>query len=123
MWPLTSRAQQAGKIFRVGILEPIPAARNATNLDALRDGLRDLGYVEGRNLIIEYRSADGRAERFSDLASELVRLEVDLIVTRGTPATRAVQNATGTIPVVMATMGGPGAIVASFARPGGNSRG
>src|SRR5438046_9045719 len=62
-WPLAARAQQVGKIYRIGILEPIPAARNAANLDALRKGLRELGYVEGRNLVIEYRSADGRAER------------------------------------------------------------
>jgi putative ABC transport system substrate-binding protein len=122
-WPLVARAQQAGKIYRIGILEPIPAERNAANLDALRKGLRDLGYVEGRNLVIEYRSADGRAERFPDLASELVRLKVDLIVTRGTPAATAAKNATGTIPVVMATMGGPGAIVPSFAHPGGNITG
>jgi putative ABC transport system substrate-binding protein len=123
VWPLTGHAQQAGKIYRIGILEPIPAARNAANLDALRKGLRDRGYVEGRNLIIEYRSADGQADRFRDLASELVRLKVDLIVTRGTPATTATINATGTIPVVMATMGGPGAIVPSFAGPGGNITG
>src|SRR5207249_10836916 len=122
-WPLAARAQQAGKIYRIGILEPIPAARNAANLDALRRGLRELGYVEGRNLVIEYRSADGRAERFPDLASELVRLKVDLIVTRGTPAAIAAKNATGTIPVVMATMGAPGAIVPSFAHPGGNITG
>jgi putative ABC transport system substrate-binding protein len=122
-WPLALRAQQGGKAYRIGILETIPAARNAANLDSLRKGLRDLGYVEGQNLVIEYRSADGRAERFPDLASELVRLKVDLIVTRGTPATRAVQNATGTIPVVMATMPGPGSIVASFAQPGGNITG
>jgi putative ABC transport system substrate-binding protein len=121
--PLVARAQQAGKIYRIGILEPIPAAQNAANLDALRKGLRDLGYVEGRNLIIEYRSADGRAERFPDLASELVRANVDLIVTRGTPAARAAKNATGTIPTVMATMGDPRAIVASFAHPGGNITG
>ena len=121
--PLAARAQQAGKVYRIGILEAIPAAQNAANLDALRRGLRDLGYAEGRNLIIEYRSADGRAERFPDLASELVRLKVDLIVTRGTPAARAAKNATGTIPVVMATMGDPGAIVASFAHPGGNITG
>jgi putative ABC transport system substrate-binding protein len=121
--PLVARAQQAGKIYRIGILEPIPAARNAANLDALRKGLRDLGYAEGRNLIIEYRSADGRAERFPDLASELVRANVDLIVTRGTPAARAAKNATGTIPTVMATMGDPRAIVASFAHPGGNITG
>jgi putative tryptophan/tyrosine transport system substrate-binding protein len=121
--PLAAEAQQAGKVYRIGILETIPAARNADNLAALRKGLRDLGYVEGRNLIIEYRSADGRAERFPDLASELVRLKVDLIVTRGTPAARAAKNATGTIPVVMATMGDPRAIVASFANPGGNITG
>jgi putative ABC transport system substrate-binding protein len=121
--PLAARAQQAGKVYRIGILEAIPVAQNAANLDALRKGLRELGYVEGRNLIIEYRSADGRAERFSDLASELVRLKVDLLVTRGTPAAKAAKNATGTIPVVMATMGDPRAIVASFAHPGGNITG
>jgi putative ABC transport system substrate-binding protein len=121
--PRATDAQQAGKVYRIGILEAIPAARNAGNLDALRKGLRDLGYVEGRNLVLEYRSADGRAERFPDLAAELVRLQVDLIVTRGTPATRAIQNATGTIPVVMATMGNPHPLVASFARPGGNITG
>jgi putative ABC transport system substrate-binding protein len=121
--PLAIEAQPAGKVYRIGILETIPAAQNAANLAALRKGLRDLGYVEGRNLIIEYRSADGRAERFPDLASELVRLKVDLIVTRGTPAARAAKNATGTIPVVMATMGDPRAIVASFANPGGNITG
>src|SRR3989440_2005088 len=108
VWPLRARTQQGGKIYRIGILEPVPAAQNAANLESLRKGLRDLGYVEGRNLVIEYRSADGRAERFLDLASELVGLNLDLMVTRGTPATRAVQSATGTIPVVMATMGAPG---------------
>jgi putative tryptophan/tyrosine transport system substrate-binding protein len=122
-WPLAVSAQQAGKIYRIGILEAIPAARNTANLDALRKGLRDLGYVEGRNLLIEYRSADGRAERFSELASELVHLKVDLIVARGTPAATAAKNAAGTIPVVMATMGGPGTIVESFARPGANITG
>jgi putative ABC transport system substrate-binding protein len=121
--PLAAEAQPAGKVYRIGILEAIPAAQNAANLAALRKGMGNLGYVEGRNLIIEYRSADGRAERFPDLASELVRLKVDLIVTRGTPAARAAKNATGTIPVVMATMGDPRAIVASFARPGGNITG
>ena len=121
--PLAARAQQAGKVYRIGILEAIPASQNAANLDALRKGLREMGYVEGRNLIIEYRSADGRAERFPDLTSELMRLKVDLIVTRGTPAARAAKNATETIPIVMATMGDPRAIVASFARPGGNITG
>ena len=121
--PLAAPAQQVGKVYRIGILETIPASQNAAKLDALRKGLRDLGYVEGRNLIIEYRSADGRAERFSDLASELVRLKVDLIVTRGTPAAKAVKSATGTIPVVMAAMGEPLAVVATLAHPGGNITG
>jgi putative tryptophan/tyrosine transport system substrate-binding protein len=121
--PLGGEAQQTGKVYRIGILETIPAARNAANLDALRRGLRDRGYVEGRNLVIEYRSADGRAERFPDLAAELVRLNVDLIVTRGTPAARAVKKATETIPTVMATMGDPHTLVGSYARPGGNITG
>jgi putative ABC transport system substrate-binding protein len=116
-------AQQAGRVYRVAILEAIPAAQNVANLDALRRGLRQLGYVEGRNLIIEYRSADGTADRFPELASGLVRLKVDLIVTRGTSATRAVKDATATIPVVMATMGDPYPIVASFAHPEQTSRG
>src|SRR5436190_18556051 len=121
-WPIGARAQQVEKIYRIGILEPIPAARNAANLDALRKGLRELGYVEGRNLVIEYRSADGRAERFPDLAVELVRLKVDLIVTRGTPATNAAKSATETIPVVMAAMR-PLAVVSSLAQPSGNITG
>jgi putative ABC transport system substrate-binding protein len=119
-WPIAARAE---KIYRIGILESVPAAQNASNLAGLRKGLRNLGYFEGRNLVIEYRSAEGRAERFPDLASELVGLNVDLILARGTPATTAAQNATGAIPVVMVTMGGPGAIVASFARPAGNITG
>jgi putative ABC transport system substrate-binding protein len=121
--PPAVSAQRAGKVYRIGILEAIPAAQNTANLDALRKGLRELGYVEGQNLVIEYRSADGRAERFPELAAELVRLKVDLIVTRGTPAARAAKSATESIPVVMATMGDPRAIVASFASPGGNITG
>jgi putative tryptophan/tyrosine transport system substrate-binding protein len=121
-WPIATRAQQAGKVHRIGILETVPVARNAANLEALRKGLRDLGYIEGRNLIIEYRSADGHADRFPDLVSELVHRNIDLIVARGTPATMAAKDATE-LPVVMATMMAPGAIVASFARPGGNITG
>jgi len=111
------------KVYRIGILEAIPASANHANLDALRAGLKDLGYVEGRNLIIEYRSADGHAQRYPELASQLVRLNVDLIVARGTPATTAAKNATRMIPVVMATMGDPRLNVASFAQPGGNITG
>jgi putative tryptophan/tyrosine transport system substrate-binding protein len=120
---LVTRAQPTHKVYRIGVLETIPAERNAANLDALRNGLRDLGYVEGQNLIIEYRSADGHAERFPDLASGLVRLGVDLIVTRGTPAARAARSATATIPVIMATMGDPRVIVGSLTRPEGNVTG
>lgn len=118
-----AHSQPAGRIYRIGILETVPEAQNAANLDALRAGLRDLGYVEPRNLVIEYRSADGNAERFAALASELVRLKVDVLVTRGTPAATAAKNATRTIPVVMATMGDPRAIVSSFRDPGGNVTG
>jgi putative tryptophan/tyrosine transport system substrate-binding protein len=121
--PLAARAQLASRVYRIGLLEPIPAEQNAANLDGLRKGLRALGYVEGRDYVIDYRSADGRAERFPELASELVRLRVDLIVARGTPATQAARHATARIPVVMATMGDPNAIVTSYAQPGGNVTG
>jgi putative ABC transport system substrate-binding protein len=120
--PLTARAQQTGKIYRIGILEAVPASRDVENIAALRKGLRELGYVEGRNLIIEYRSADGAAERFPELAAELVRHKVDLIVTRGTPAAEAANEASGTIPVVMAAMR-PLAVAASLAHPGGKVTG
>ncbi len=122
-WPLAARAQQPTKSYRIGMLETISAALNAPHLDAFRKGLRELGYVEGKNYTIEYRSADGRAERFPELAAELVRLGVDLIVVRGTPGTIAAKNATGTIPVVMASVGDPLLIVDSLAHPGGNVTG
>src|SRR5215216_6017331 len=123
MWPLVSRAQPTGKVSRIGILETVSAAQNAANIDALRNGLQKLGYVEGQNLIVEYRSAEGHAERFPDLASELVLLKVDLIVTRGTPAVQAAKNAAGAIPVVMAAMGAPFLVVPSLSHPGGNVTG
>jgi putative ABC transport system substrate-binding protein len=121
-WPLAALAQSA---YRIGVLDTTSAALNAANFDALRQGLRQHGYIEGQNLVIEYRSADGRAERFPDLAAELVRLNVDLIVTRGTPAIFAAKNATKTIPVVMAASGDPlgAGVVAGLARPGGNVTG
>jgi ABC-type uncharacterized transport system substrate-binding protein len=89
------------RVYRIGVLETIAAAQNAANLAGLLRGLRERGYVEGQNLQIEYRSADGRAERFPDLAAEMVRLPVDLIVTRGTPAAKAAKAATETVPIVM----------------------
>jgi putative ABC transport system substrate-binding protein len=122
-WPLTARAQQATKSYRIGMLETISPALNAAHLDAFRKGLRQLGYVEGKNYVIEYRSADGRADRFPGLAAELVRLGVDVIVARGTPAAVAAKNATETIPVIMASVGEPLLIVDSLARPGRNVTG
>jgi putative ABC transport system substrate-binding protein len=123
--PLAASAQQTGKVYRIGILELVPAASNATNIESLRKGLSELGYVEGHNLVIDYRSADGRAERFPQLAAELVRLNVDLIVTRGTPAVIAAKNATATIPIVMAASGSPlrTGVVGGLASPGGNVTG
>ena len=122
-WPLAARAQQPTKTYRIGMLETISPALNAPQLDAFRNGLRELGYVEGQQYVIEYRSTDGRAERFPELAIELVRLGVDLIVARGTPASIAAKNATSTIPVIMASVGDPLLIVESLARPGRNVTG
>jgi putative ABC transport system substrate-binding protein len=123
--PLASEAQQKGKVYRIGVLEIVGIAANAANLSAFRQGLRELGYVEGQNLVIEYRSADGQAEQFPNLASELVRLNVDVIVTRGTPAALAAKRATATTPIVMASSGDPvrAGIVASLAHPGANVTG
>jgi putative tryptophan/tyrosine transport system substrate-binding protein len=120
-----ARAQQPAKNHRIGILETVSPRLNMMNLDALRRGLRELGYVENQNYNLEYRSADGDGRRFPVLADELVRLGVDLIVTRGTPAARAAKNATETIPIVMAAIGEPlgVGVVASLARPGGNVTG
>ena len=98
VWPLAARAQKSDRVYRIGVLETAPAASNAANFDALRKGLRELGYVEGKNLVLDYRSVDGRPERFPQLAAELLRLNVDLIVTRGTPAVMAAKNATETVP-------------------------
>jgi putative ABC transport system substrate-binding protein len=123
--PRAAEAQQAGKAYRIGVLERTSMAVNAASFDAFRRGLQELGYVEGQNLVIEYRSADGRDERFPDLATELVRLQVDLFLTRGTPAALAAKQATGTIPVVMMGTGDPvgAGLVASLARPGGHVTG
>ena len=122
-WPLAARAQ--AKVYAIGILETVPRAQNQANFAALLNGLRELGYVEGQNLHIDYRSADGQGERFPELVAELVRNRVDLIVTRGTPAARAAKAATTTIPIVMAAIGEPlgVGVVASLARPGGNVTG
>jgi len=122
-WPLSARAQSPGKVWRIGVLETTSPSRNAPNFDAFRQGLRELGYVEGRNLAIDYRSADGRAERFGPLAADLLRLNVDVIVARGTPAVVAAKTATTKTPIVIASMGDPLMVVASLAHPGGNITG
>jgi putative ABC transport system substrate-binding protein len=124
-WPLATRAQQGGQVSRIGMLETTSRELNAANLSAFQRGLRELGYVEGQNLLLEYRSADGRTERFPGLAAELLDLKVDVVVTRGTPAALAVKKATLTIPIVMAANGDPlgSGIIASLARPGGNVTG
>jgi ABC-type uncharacterized transport system substrate-binding protein len=118
-------AQPTGKVYRIGMLETRSAMLNAANFDAFKQGLRELGYSEGQNLEIEYRSSDGRDERFPGLVSELLRLHVDLILTRGTPAALAAKSATQSIPVVMAASGDPvgSGIVTSLGRPGGNVTG
>jgi putative tryptophan/tyrosine transport system substrate-binding protein len=124
-WPLAARAQQRGHVSRIGILHTTSRESSAATLSAFQKGLRELGYVEGQNLLFEYRSADGRTERFPGLAAELVDLKVDVIVTRGTPAAIAAQKATTTIPIVMASNGDPlgSGLIASLARPGGNITG
>ena len=122
-WPLTARAQQPAKVWRIGMLETISSAQNAPQLDAFRQRLQQLGYVEGINVVIEYRSAEGRGDRFPRLVAELIQRNVDLFVLRGTPAALAVKNATSTIPVVMTAVGDPLLVVASLSRPGGNLTG
>jgi putative ABC transport system substrate-binding protein len=97
-----AQAQQPAKVPRIGFQTDQPALTMAARLEGFRQGLRELGYVEVKNIIIEWRSAEGKAERRSEIAAELVRLKVDLIVTSGPTVTRAVREATTTIPIVMA---------------------
>ncbi len=123
--PLAAEAQQAGKVYRVGFLGNSSAALEANLVGPFREGLRELGYVEGRNIVIEYRWAEGKYERFPALIAELAALNVDVIVTAGTPAALAVKRTTPSIPLVMAAVGDPIGVglVASLARPGGNVTG
>jgi putative tryptophan/tyrosine transport system substrate-binding protein len=126
IFPLVSvaEAQQAGKAPRIGYLLDGSSSSAADRIDTFRDGLRDLGYVEGKNIVIDYRYAEGRFDRFPELAAELVRLKVYVIVAVSTVAARAAKNATRTIPIV-ALSGDPveTGLVASLARPGGNVTG
>jgi putative ABC transport system substrate-binding protein len=123
--PLAAEAQQAGKVYRVGFLGNSSAALEANLVGPFREGLRELGYVEGRNIVIEYRWAEGKYERFPALIAELAALNVDVIVTAGTPAALAVKRTTPSIPLVMVAVGDPIGVglVASLARPGGNVTG
>jgi ABC-type uncharacterized transport system substrate-binding protein len=124
-WPLAARAQQARKVARIGYLGATSASGQANRLEGFRSGLRELGYIEGTNLVITYRWAEGNYERLPELAAELLRSKVDAIVTHGTPASLAAKKASSTIPIVMAIIGDPVAsgVVASLARPGGNITG
>jgi putative tryptophan/tyrosine transport system substrate-binding protein len=121
--PLSVGAQQSGKVYRIGILETQSAPLNAANMTAFRDALRAEGYVDGKNLVIEYRSAEGQDERFPDLVRQLLKLNCDVIVTRGTPAALAARDATSTTPIVMTAIGDPLLVAASLRRPGGNITG
>jgi len=122
---LAAEAQQAGKVYRIGFLGNSTAALEANLVGPFREGLRDLGYVEGQNVLIEYRWADGKYERFPALIGELIALKVDVIVTAGTPASLAVKKTTTSIPLVMVAVGDPvgTGLVASLARPGANLTG
>ncbi len=127
VWPSCLCAERAPKVARIGLLATgaLDSADQQVTLDAFRQGLRERGYVEGQNVVIEYRTADGKIERFPQLAKELVPLDLDLIVASNTPAALAAKAATTTIPIVVPVMGDPIAdgLVASLARPGGNITG
>jgi ABC-type uncharacterized transport system substrate-binding protein len=120
-----AEAQQAGKIFRIGFLDNSTASGSAVRLEAFRQELSKLGWIEGKNITIEYRFAEQKVERLPELAADLVRLKVDVIVTSGGPTPLAAKGATSTIPIVMTTSPDPvgAGLVASLARPGGNITG
>ena len=123
--PLAAEAQQTGQVYRIGFLGTATPSLMSVWLTAFREGLRERGYVEGKNIAIERRWGEGKPERFPILAAELVKLKVDLILTSGSQAVRAVQHATSTIPIVMAVIENPveRGFVTSLARPGGNITG
>jgi putative ABC transport system substrate-binding protein len=124
-WPLAARAQQRTSIPRIGYLFSFAEVEGRHLWEACRQGLRELGYVEGRNIAVEPRFAEGRHERLPGLADDLVRRKVDVIVAAATPASRAAHAATRTIPIVIVAVGEPvkAGLVASLARPGGNVTG
>jgi len=122
---VSAQAQQPKKVPRIGYLAPATRSANLARIEAFRLGLRELGYVEEKNIVIEYRYAEGNLDRLPSLAGELVRLAVDIIVTGGDRSTRAAKEATSTIPIVMTQDPNPvgNGLVASLARPGGNITG
>src|SRR5215813_1143327 len=123
--PLAADAQQTGKVPRIGFLSLTSPSDRPLLLDAFRQRLRELGWVEGQNIVIDYRYAEGRVDRLPGLAAELVRLKVDVIVSFGTQGVTAAKNATEEIPIVMIAVRDPvgTGLIASLARPGGNVTG
>jgi putative ABC transport system substrate-binding protein len=123
VWPLAARAQQPRKVWRLGVLQP--GAPPEPLVEVIRQRLREFGYIEGRDVVLEYRWAEGNLDRLTDLAMELIGLKVDVITTLSTPAALAARNATTTIPIVFAAVGDPvgAGVVPSLARPGGNATG
>src|SRR5258708_1977830 len=123
--PLAARAQQAGKVYRIGFLSYRGCGASLDPNGAFRRGLGEVGYIEGRNLVLEYRDAPGQVERFPDLALQLIRLKIDVLVADGTPASLAAKQVTTTTPIVMVGVADPvlSGLVASLARPGGNVTG
>src|ERR1700747_450721 len=118
-------AQQPAQVPRIGYLTQASASVIASRIEAFRQGLRELGYTDGKNIVVEWRSAEGNQDRLSELATELVRLKLDVIVSSGPTITRVLQEATSTIPIVMAQDSDPvgSGFIASLARPGGNLTG
>jgi putative tryptophan/tyrosine transport system substrate-binding protein len=125
VWPLAARAQQAGKLPTIGLWGPTTPSVGSQRVAAFVQRLRELGWIEGRTVAIEYRWAEGRNERAAEIAAEFVRLKVDVIVTQGTPSVIAAKQATSVIPIVFAAVGDPvgNGLVASLARPGSNVTG
>ena len=125
MWPLAARGQQAGKVPRIGFLGSATAAGSAKAIESLRTGLREFGYVEGANIAVEFRWAEGNYDRLPHLVAELIATNVDVLITHGTPGTRVAKEATTTIPIVMAISGDAIAtgLVSSLARPEANLTG
>lgn len=123
--PLSAEAQPTGAVYRIGFLGPGLPSTTKAQVEGLRQGLRELGYVEGKNFILDFRWGEGRNDRLAELATELVRANVQVIVTAGEPSIRAARQATTTIPIVMGAVGDPvgAGFAKSLARPGGNITG